>query len=361
MILLCVFAVTALPYGCLVFLGHHTEKKAAIAYQSRSCSGAVVSFGSYPQTQVTDKEVLSGLNALTLNWKYYKDCFAGQGYYSTMEQTNCMKYADINYNGNRYRAVMIEQFRPDSILHSAIAEESRQDDNGYLLNTVYWFLFEPIQWIVLDGQSGEIATKYILDAMPFNNSFYWIDRDFDKTPDIERELSSTKYLFTPANLYKTSSIRFWLNHNFTAEAFTTEEKKAIKTNGHFTYESDEKNKYGLLSLNYDRVFLLSFQDVLGYQTSKSETAIQFAPVTDYARCRGAFTVLYLNKYFTWHWLCSPGNHCADVISLYINDEKISYDRQFFYAYSLGGVRCATNLKKSFLQSLLSVETIKKDN
>ena len=45
-----------------------------------------ISFGSYPQSLVSDKGILSGLNKLKLEWNYFDDCFAGEGFYGTMKQ-----------------------------------------------------------------------------------------------------------------------------------------------------------------------------------------------------------------------------------------------------------------------------------
>ena len=310
-----------------------------------------VSFGTYPQSLVTDKKTLEMLNALELDWKNFDDCFAGDDYYGTMEQTDCMKYADTEFNGNRYRAVAIEKYRPNSSISPANAEESLQDDNGFELNKTYWFLYEPIDWTLINSSEGLMMSERVLDAMPFNNSFYWIDRDFDKAVFIDKELSSTKYFFTPANLYKTSSVRKWLNNEFYSLSFNSEEQKLVKSSWHLTHESSENRKYGLSAMNHDKVFLLSTSDLLRCPTQYLNALVRFVPVTDYARCRGAYSVLRDGNYYTWYWLSTPGDSCADVVSAYFNKDVFNFDRQFFYAYSLGGIRCAACLKQSALNQL----------
>lgn len=350
LILLCVFAVTALPYGCLVFLGHHAEKKAAIAYQSRSCSGAVVSFGSYPQTQVTDKEVLSGLNALTLKWKYYKDCTAGEGYYGTMRQTKSMKYADVMYNGSRYRAVMIEQYRPSSVLDAGVTQTSDQDDNGYSLNTVYWFRFEPIRWYVFDETNGMMLSEKVLDAMPFTDSFYWIDRNFSGGTDYQNEFSSLKYLYLPANLWKTSTVRHWLNHSFVNEAFSRSEKRNLKTTLRLAEGTGEDKRYGLASLTADRAFLLSNEELLNYFDDADPPTPGASP-TDYAKCRGVFCKETDGTEFSWWWLSSPGNHSGDAVSVSVDKNLFFADGQFFSTYSLGGIRCSIRLSSAQIEKI----------
>lgn len=337
-----VFCFAALPFIILSSAYRTAEDRTASA--GVSVETQPLQFGTYPQSAVEDREILAALGNLPLDWTYYDDCHTGAGFYGTMEQTNCMKYADTELDGNRYRAVMIEQYRPDSVLSPAVEEESRQDDNGFLLNEICWFRFEPIRWIVLDENTGLVMSESVLDAMPFNDSYYWVDRDFDKAPFVDRELSATKNLFTPANLYKTSSVRKWLNNRFYDEAFTKEEKRALRRAGHLAHESAERKKYGLLSLSYDRIFLPSFRDIANYSGPDKEAATRLVPVTDYARCRGAYTFLHEGEYYTWYWLSSPGDGCADVLSVSAQIQIINSDRQFYYAHSLGGIRCAAFFK-----------------
>lgn len=310
-----------------------------------------IRFGAYPQKMVTDQALLSELEGLDLSWRYYDDCYAGTDFYSTMQQTQCMKYADVEYGGEKYRAVMIERYRPQTVISPAVAEESLQDDNGFLLNKTYWFLFEPIVWVVYDGESGFVLTESVLDAMPFNDSVYWIDRNLDGHPHFEKELSGSETFFIPSNLYKTSTLRAWLNGRFFSEAFSTDEQKQVKLSAHRTDEKKGVNKYGLLSLNCDRIFLPSLRYIArdenmweGYYTAV-DTDVQFAPVTDYARCRGAYAEKKEDRFYSWAWLSTPGDACANVISINTDVRLINVDRQFYCSYTVGGIRCAAFLKQ----------------
>lgn len=70
-----------------------------------------------------------------------------------MKQGDWMKYADITLDGEKYRAVRFTAYRPDFIGDLASTTNgsySMQDDNGYKLNTVYYFKYEPLKWRVLD-------------------------------------------------------------------------------------------------------------------------------------------------------------------------------------------------------------------
>ena len=75
-------------------------------------------------------------------------------------------------------------------------------DNGYAVNTIYWFKFEPIKRRVLDQKSGFVMSELILDSQPYNNVV----------------------LESGANDWAKSFIRKWLNNEFYSIAFTTEKK-----------------------------------------------------------------------------------------------------------------------------------------
>ncbi|MCR5040748.1 MAG: DUF6273 domain-containing protein [Clostridia bacterium] len=312
-----------------------------------------IRLGSYPQTLVTDPELLGELSALPLDWTYYDDCYSGSDFYGTQRRTDCMKYADTELGGEKYRAVMIERYRPRDSVAPATADESLQDDNGFSAGKVFFFLFEPITWLVYDYGSGFSLTEKVLDAASFNNSIYWTDRNFDGAVDYEKELSGSEWLFTPANLYKTSSVRKWLNSVFFETAFSPEEKKSVALSFHrAATAAGQSDRYNLLSLYLDRVFLPSLRDVSepgnfweGYYTSHGDE-VRLAPVTDYARCRGAATEEIDGSLYSWEWLCTPGDYYADVMSVNIDERVISVDRQFSYSYTVGGIRCAARVKNA---------------
>ena len=77
--------------------------------------GDSIWYGTYPQSRVTDEETLAGLNAAVqdIDWKSY-------GYYSgdgsladgNMTAGNFMRYADIVYQSQKYRAVTFDRYRP---------------------------------------------------------------------------------------------------------------------------------------------------------------------------------------------------------------------------------------------------------
>ena len=70
--------------------------------------GDVVEFGWYPQTEVTDKDLINNLNAISGSWVNY-NYFSGTGTRDDglMEENSSMYFKDVVYLGERYRAVKV--------------------------------------------------------------------------------------------------------------------------------------------------------------------------------------------------------------------------------------------------------------
>ena len=128
----------------------------------------LIEYGSYPQSQVKDSALISELDKINKNWVSY-GYYSGNGEHGSMGQGNWMKYADFKYNGSKYRAVTFSQYRPCSTLDVSSETYSYQDDNGYYINNVYYFLYEPIKWRAYYFSEGqpELVSDMILDSQPF--------------------------------------------------------------------------------------------------------------------------------------------------------------------------------------------------
>lgn len=266
--------------------------------------GDIVEFGSYPQSKVTDSALISALDSvpkLWISYGYYSgtgECDDGQ-----MKPGDWMKYADVTHKGERYRAVKFTEYRPyiTGYITSA-GYNTYQDDNGYYINTVYWFKFEPLEWRVLDPDEGFMVCESIIDSQPYNNTIYYYSGEH------YQDISKTNY----ANDYATSSIRDWLNNDFYHIAFKSSEKSSIKTTA-----CDNSSCYDSMydsATTYDKIFLLSYWDMLntkyGFNSSRLvNDTVRRAQGTDYAKCQG----LYLQDYAVssnsgssaW-WLRTPG-------------------------------------------------------
>ena len=240
--------------------------------------GDIVEFGSYPQSKVTDSSLVSALNKASKKWVSY-GYYSGDGSYSdTMVQGDWMKYADFTYNGTKYRAVTFSQYRPSWTCNPSSAGKTDQDDNGYTLNNIYYFKYEPLKWRVLDPSTGFVLCESIVDSQAYNNTIYENGNYWNNT-------EHTQY----ANDYATSSIRAWLNDNFYNTAFSSSQKASILTS-----ELDNKaydSKYDS-ETTYDKVFLLSYSEMqntaYGFPANRNPSPARQAKGTDYAKCQGLY-------------------------------------------------------------------------
>lgn len=73
----------------------------------------IILFGSYPQSKVSDEGLVSVLDGLVNDWVSY-GYYGGTGIYDDgkMVPSDYMRYADIEYEGNKYRGVIFDEYRP---------------------------------------------------------------------------------------------------------------------------------------------------------------------------------------------------------------------------------------------------------
>lgn len=241
--------------------------------------GDIISFGSYPQSRVTDSSTVSALDKISKNWVSY-GYYSGDGTGGSMKQGDWMKYADITYNGAKYRAVTFSQYRPWYTSYKSSSDCTYQDDNGYTPNNIYYFKYEPLEWRVLDPKTGFVICKNIIDSQAYSNITY--NYENENWNDAEH----THY----ANDYATSSIRKWLNDDFYNTAFSASQKANI-----LTTELDNRaystsySKYDS-ETTYDKVFLLSWSEMqntaYGFPANIGTSSARQAKGTDYAKCQG---------------------------------------------------------------------------
>lgn len=294
--------ITALPLvGIDLFL--QVDAKTLSQYEV----GDIIEFGSYPQSEVTDSNLISTLNSLSKTWLSYGYYIStGDRYDSDMQTSDFMKYADVTYNGNRYRAIVFTQYRMYCVGYFEGSDGTYQDNNGYSIDTVYWFKYEPIQWRVLDPNEGFVMCESIIDSQAYNNSIYSNGSEYYQNNDCEKF----------ANDYATSSIRDWLNDDFYNTAFNETEKAEIQyseqdnrccNSNYLQYDSDTTS---------DRIFLLSYDEVISsvysFSSKPSDDDVsRQARGTDYAKAQGLFVYKSLettydsyNEISQW-WLRSP--------------------------------------------------------
>lgn len=213
----------------------------------------IAEFGAYPQSRVYDEKLIEKLTvaagALPKNGKFGK--WTSFRFYMKNVKSDYMWYTDIELDGNKYRGVYIERLRPyhtngDS---DKFEESGHQGYLGYRRGRTYWFVFEPIEFEVLDTEYNGaklVYSKYVLDAMQFANLGPW------------------RYVS-----YEDSEIREWLNNEFLSTAFSNELSGKL-------CEFEQGDKVSFLSVEEYEKYCRTGE---GWRSEKRMT-------TDYAQCMG---------------------------------------------------------------------------
>ena len=311
--------------------------------------GDIITFGSYPQSEVTkknDSATYAKLEAAAKNWVSYK-YYSGDGSYGSMKQGDWMKYADITLGGEKYRAVRFTQYRPYYTEDPSSSDRSYQDDNGYTVNNIYYFKYEPLKWQVLDPKKGLVLSKSIIDSLAYSNTIY------SDSSEYYSDAAHTKY----ANNYAESSIRKWLNEDFYNTAFTSVQKQNIlpTTLDNRAYSTDY-SKYDSISTT-DNVFLLSYSEAqnasYGFTNNTDPTETRKAVGTDYAKAQGLWTK---SSYKCSHWrLRSAGSNSLSASGVAYD----GYIYNYLVSYTIDGVRPAlklSNLASDIFESDLKIMT-----
>ena len=307
--------------------------------------GDIITFGSYPQSEVTkesDSATYSKLEAAAKNWVSY-GYYSGNSDYGSMQPGDWMKYADITLGGEKYRAVRFTQYRPYGTKDPFSSDLSFQDDNGYYLNNIYYFKYEPLKWQVLDPKTGLVLSKSIIDSQAYSNTIYP-----DDTNDAAGE--------NRANDYATSSIRKWLNEDFYNTAFTSAQKQNIlpTTLDNSAYSTDY-SQFDSVSTT-DNVFLLSYSEAqnasYGFTNNYKSTETRKAVGTDYAKAQG----LYVDSTKCSFWRLRSAGEFSSFSCLV---DSFGYVSNYYVFYTEYGVRPAlrlSNLASDIFESDLKIMT-----
>ena len=267
-----------------------------------SCKvGDIIEFGSYPQSKITDSDLIAKIEAVSksISWVDY-NYYIGTG---TSDDGNMkpvdgmMLYKDIPYNGSKYRAVKINQYRPYRTGNTS--SETYQYDNGYNKGNIYYFKYEPLSWRILDPSEGYVMCNQIIDSQAYQNFIYYNGSEYYNSEACENYASD----------WVTSSLRQWLNNSFYNTAFSAEEKEQIGIS-HLENKSTYSSTYDSAD-TYDKIFLISYYDAAnsayGFDSSSdANDAARQLKGTDYAKCQG----LYVSSSYdgpSWWRLRSPNN------------------------------------------------------
>ena len=253
--------------------------KAPITAQAYS-SGQFFYFGNYPQSRVTDSTLLTNLGNVSKSWKSLRT-YAGTGTYDDGKQqgTDNMEFCDFMYNGSKYRAIRINNYRPAMTDIPGRIDNTQQDENGYTKGNIYYFKYERIAWRVLDPDEGTLISNVILDAQEYQSMVY---KDTSSgSAHYYRYRGSSDY----ASIYRLSSMSLWLTNEFLDTAFNDAQADRLIVDTITNDASDSK----YASTVKTSVYLPS--------VAQAVTAASWSgSVSDYAKCMGYNT--NLDKYWT---------------------------------------------------------------
>ena len=239
--------------------------------------GSSIYFGSYPQTLETDSSMISSLNSRVGSlpnsnsngkWTDYGYKYQANAY----DYSSYIWYIDIDYDNDGdfdYRGVFFRKSRPN-IEDANYWEKSY---NGFDINTVYWFKYEPIKWNICEEKDGTVImiSELVLDNQVFLGS---------SNKDPFEHNGARGY----ASNYALSNLRRWLNDSFYSTAFNDLEKEIIN----LTIVKNSKDTYGTHSgdsvydyNNFDTedyVFLVSYKEKTDYKTGTYATCSSYSKV-----------------------------------------------------------------------------------
>ena len=289
-----------------------------------------ITFGYYPQTEVTDSALISALNnAEPYASNYYNYYMHAQ--YS--QYSSWMWYKDVELNGERYRGVEFTSYRPYYPMSESSSTTSYQGWYGYTTNTVYWFKYEPISWTVISEDISKgtalLVCDMIIDSQQYDYSNYDSSKGYGNYSD---------------NNYEKSTIRKWLNNDFYNTAFGENQKKAIVT----TKVDNSAKSTGISTNNYacrdtnDNVFLVSRADIANKDYGLGAEQAYYAlpkQTTDYAQIQGIYSYEF-NGNGSW-WLRSPDHTNADCVCAIDPEGAMYYDMAYVTS---GGIVPALTIK-----------------
>lgn len=180
--------------------------------ESKYKNGDIIKFGSYPQSRITDASLISELND-----KNDKTTFKSLGYYygegtnavpnyESIKSGDYMLYKDTVYGGIKYRGIIINEKRPFCTYCATNSYKSTQ--KGYETGTAYWFRYDPIEWQILDIDTGLVMSNAVLDAQPFNNTTLTAVDGYN-------------------SYYSNSSLRSFISNDFIKDAFNNDTSSFI--------------------------------------------------------------------------------------------------------------------------------------
>ena len=287
-----------------------------------------IKFGLYPQSLLEDEIIIEELNNIVGDFSVNK--WTPFNYYNDNIRSDYMYYYDLIYKDIKYRAVYMLEYRPYAL-------SQNHDDigigNTYKLNRIYWFIYEPIEWLVMEEKEDSIIL--LADKSLDSTHYYGPYGENDDEIKIKHN-SGLGYLSN----YQLSSIRMWLNDYFYNLSFNDEEKnKILETKVNNKLENNSKEFE--CDDTIDKVYLLSKEEIIKYFPIERKMRVH---PTKYNEINSSC----LQTSYYWYWLRTPSNtwqvSLADLGHVDKNDEMV-YIADFYTDCAHVGVRPVIRIKK----------------
>ena len=294
----CVFALfSAAFFVVMTVLPAQLSAQAKSKY-GKACSSVL--FGEYPQTEITDDILTARLTEIadsSASWSSYN-------LYENGNQNDFMKYADIEFEGEKYRGVTFSQYR--SIYASfgdGSSDMSYQDENGYTPGIIYWFKCEPIRWNIIrkneENGFAVLLSEKIIDSREF---YHCCDN---------RTIDGS---VIPSSDYRFSEIRAWLNGEFYDKSFAKDSKNLI-------IGADINNITANAESTQEKVWLLGKDEICnsdyGFESDPNTAApSRAAAATDYAKCLGLFNDEEGSDFHPWRLRSAAGSDAVYKVDEY---------------------------------------------
>lgn len=180
-------------------------------------------FGSYPQSEITNSDSM---------------------YQKLQSATGWNQNNEITIDGNRYRRMK----RSDA---TRIEDGYERDYDSYYWSdstTYHYFKYEPIKWRVLNvsGKQAFLLADIVLDCQKYNS----------KDSPVTWETSSIRSWLNGYGASKNQPKQDYTRKNFIDSAFSTVEKRAIKTTNVVNNDNISNGTEGG-NTTEDKIFLLS--------------------------------------------------------------------------------------------------------
>lgn len=310
-------------------------------------NGDTIEMGTYPQSEVTDKELVAELekDVNGKEWTSYRyDTGSPNWRDGRMRKDDYMKYVDFTHGKEKYRAVKFSSYRPSFVGYKASEDtvNAYQYDNGYLVNKTYFFKFEPIKWRIVDTSTGLCVSDLVLDAQPFNDYVY--KRDAVKPEDV-RYFGDTKNTIL-ANNYESSSIRKWLQSSFYDVAFTSDDiaKMALSEYEEKCYK--ELVDKGLIDSISDKAYLMSDIEVTYYKEILTASNSLVTKGSDYSKSQGLWIPNFSTNTGLPYWRLRSATGItgeATVETYYVNTDGLITNNSDV-DFACAGIRPAVRMK-----------------